>query len=92
MYAGDTSLACASISIEDITKSVNAELENLRKWLHGNKLTLNVAKATSIIIGTNRKIHQSNSRELVQAHLKISGEAIEQKTLVKYIGLFWISK
>ena len=87
MYADDTSLAYASNSIDDITKSMNAELENLRKWLHGNKLTLNVAKTTSMIIGTNRKLHQSNSGDLIQAHFKISGEAIEQKTSVKYLGV-----
>ena len=65
---------------------MNAELENLRKWLHGNKLTLNVADTTSMIIGTNRKLHQSNSEELIHAHFKILGEAIEQKTSVKYPG------
>ena len=87
MYADDTSLAYASNSIDDITKSMNAELENLRKWLHGNKLTLNVAKTTSMITGTNRKLHQSNRQKLIQAHFKISGEAIEQKTSVKYLGV-----
>ena len=40
-----------------------------------------------MIIGTNRKLHQSNSGELIQAHFKISGEAIEQKTSVKYLGV-----
>ena len=66
---------------------MNAELKNLRKWLHGNMLTLNVAKATSMIIGTNRKLHHSNSGELLQAHFKISGETIEQKKSVKYPGV-----
>ena len=87
IYADDTSLAYASNSIDDINKSMNAELENLRKWLHANKLTLNVAKTTSMIIGTNRKLHQSNSGELMLAHFKLSGEAIEQKTPAKYLGL-----
>ena len=41
---------------DDITKSMTAELENVIKWLHGNKLTLNVAKTTSMIIATNRKL------------------------------------
>ena len=66
---------------------MNTELESLRKWLRGNKLTLNVTKTTSMIIGTNRKLHESNSGELIQAHFKISGEAIEQKTSVKYLGV-----
>ena len=83
MYADDTSLAHAS-GIDDITKSMNAELENLRKWMHGNKLTSSVVKTTSLIIGTNRKLHESNSRERTQAHFKISGEAIEQKKSLKY--------
>ena len=38
-------------------------------------------------IGTNRTLHQSNSGELVQAHFKRSGKAIEQKTSVKYLGV-----
>ena len=87
MYADDTSLAYAFNSIDDITTAMNTELESLKKWLHGNKLALNVTKTTSMIIGTNRKLHESNSGELIQAHFKISGEAIEQKTSVKYLGV-----
>ena len=63
---------------------MNAELENLRKWMHGNKLTLSVVKTTSLITGTNRKLHYSNSRERTQAHFKISGEATEQIKSLKY--------
>ena len=40
-----------------------------------------------MIIGTNRRLHESNSGELIEAHFKISGEAIEQKTSVKYLGV-----
>ena len=87
MHADDTSLAYSSNGTDDITTSMNAELENQRKWLHANKLTLNIAKTTSTIIGTNRKLHQSNSEELIQTHFKISGEAIDQKTYVKYLGV-----
>ena len=85
IYADGTSLAYAFNSLEDMAKSMNADLENLRKWLHGDKLTLNAAKTISMIIGTNRKLPGSSSGELIQAHFKISGEAIEQKTYVKYL-------
>ena len=51
------------------------------------KLTLNVTRTTSMIIGTNRKLHESDSGELTQAHFKISEEAVEQKTSVKYLGV-----
>ena len=87
MYADDTSLAYASNSIDDITKAMNTELENLKKWLHGNKLSVNIAKTASMMMGNNRKLHQSNSGELIQAHFKASGEAIEQKISVKYQGV-----
>ena len=86
MYVEDTSLAYASSIVDNITKSLNGELESLRKWLHGNTLTLNVAKTPSMIIGTNRKLHQSNSGELIQAHFKILAEAIEPKKSIKYVG------
>ena len=85
MYVDDTSSAYASSNIGEITKSMNAELENLRKWLQENKLALNAVKTTSMIIGTNRTLHQSNRGELIQAHLKISEKAIGQKTAVKYL-------
>ena len=65
---------------------MNAEMESVRKWLHGIKLTLNVAKTASMIIGTDRKLHQSNSGEPTQAHFKILGEAIEQIKSVQYLG------
>ena len=74
-----------------------AEQENLRKWLDGNKLTLYVAQ-TSNILGTNRKKHQTNSGELIKVHFKMSGEAIEQKKILKrprsYFGnkFFFIRK
>ena len=83
MFADDTNFASTSISIDDITKFMNAEPENVRKWLLGNKLTLNVAKTASVKMGSNRKLHQSHSLELIQTHFKISGEATEQKISVK---------
>ena len=87
MNADDTSLAYASNSIDDLARSMNAELENLREWLYGSKLTLNVVRTRSVIIGTSRKLHQSNSEELIHKHFKISGEVIEQKILVMYLAV-----
>ena len=56
MYADDTSLAQSANDIKDIDNVMNSELENLKEWLHGNKLSLNVTKATSI-----PKQHQNRS-------------------------------
>ena len=56
MYADDTSLAQSANDIKDIDNVMNSELENLKEWLHSNKLSLNVTKATSI-----PKQHQNRS-------------------------------
>ena len=50
MHADDTSLAYASSRIDDIAKAMNTERENIRKWLHVNKLTLNFTKTTSMVM------------------------------------------
>ena len=36
---------------------MNIELENLKVWLHGNKLSLTVAKTTCMLIGTRHTIN-----------------------------------
>ena len=39
MYAVDTTIYYSSPSIDDINASINADLEALRCWLEGNKLS-----------------------------------------------------
>ena len=52
MYADNTSRAHSAKDVKDITSTMNIELENLMVWLHSNKLSINVAKTTSMLIGT----------------------------------------
>ena len=70
LYADDTCIAHASNSIDDLTESMNTELEKLIKWLHGNKLTLNVTKTTSMIIDTNRNCIKATAGSLYRHSLK----------------------
>ena len=42
--------------IDDVENAVNSDLENLRKWLMANKLSLNVAKTEFQIIGTKQNL------------------------------------
>ena len=87
MYADDTSLAYSAKDVKDITSTMNAELENLKVWLHGNKLSLNLAKTTSMLIGTRHSINDKITAEPLRANFVISGEHIEQKPSVKYLGV-----
>ena len=42
MYADDTSISFTARSVNDLNLTMNKELDSLRKWLQGNKLSLNV--------------------------------------------------
>ena len=59
MYADDTSLAHSAKDVKDITSTMNIELENLKVWLHVNKLSLNVAKTTSMLTDTRHTINNT---------------------------------
>ena len=67
---------------------MNIELVNLKIWLHGNKLSLNVAKTTSMLIGTRHTINDKVTTEPLRANFVISGEPIEQKPFIKYLGVY----
>ena len=47
-YLPDLALICP-IKLQD---DLNQDLVNLQNWLHGNKLSLNVVKTQSLIIGS----------------------------------------
>ena len=88
MYAYDNSLAHSAKEVKDITSTMNIELENLRVWLHGNKLFLNVAKATSMLMGSIHTINDKVTTEPLRANFVISGEPIEQKPSVNYLRVY----
>ena len=62
-------------------------MKNLKVWLHGNKLSLNVAKTTSMLIGTRHSTNDEITAEPLRANILISGKHIEQKPSVKYLGV-----
>ena len=87
MYADNTSLAHSAKDVKDISSTMNAELDNLKVWLHGNKLSLNVAKTTSMLIGTRHTINDKITVETLRTNFVISGEQIKQKPSFKYLGV-----
>ena len=52
MYADDTSISYSSKSVSDLCNANNSDLQNLSSWLQSNKLSFNVAKTQSTILGT----------------------------------------
>jgi hypothetical protein len=54
LFADDTNLTASGDSITDVVTVVNSDLQNFRKWLTANKLSLNVAKTKTefMLIGS----------------------------------------
>ena len=47
MFADDTNLSCTGRTSADIEYKINKDLDNIRKWITCNKLTLNLKKLSS---------------------------------------------
>ena len=56
MFADDTNITASGNCMNDIESAVNSDFERFRKWLMGNKLSLNVAKAEFQLIGTKHTV------------------------------------
>ena len=87
MYADDTSIYYSSKSISSINNAVNKDLQSLKSWLDENKLSLNVAKTQSILIGSRYKIRAVEQPDNQKPFLHIGDEAISIITSTKYLGI-----
>ena len=48
MYADDTSISYSSSSLVEMEQTLNSELNDLKLWMQGNKLSLNVLKTQAM--------------------------------------------
>ena len=55
MYADDTNLCYRSDDIHQLNEAMNKDLTSVFEWLKGNKMSLNAAKTSTIIISTKQK-------------------------------------
>lgn len=63
-------------------EALNDDLLQVSQWLHGNKLSLNLTKTKSMIIGSNRKLVGISSFSL-----SIFDTDINSVTSFKYLGV-----
>ena len=56
MYADDTSISFSSNLIPVINQKVNSDLLCLKTWMESSKLSLNVTKTQTILIGGRKKL------------------------------------
>ena len=87
MYADDTAISLSSKSIDDLQNDLNLDLLNLQDWLHANKLSLNVVKTQSLIIGSGPSIRMIENQPDAPPSFSIGDQDIEMITYTRYLGV-----
>ena len=87
MYADDTSLSFASNNIDDLNRFMNEDLNCLKDWLQGNKLSLNVLKTHAMVVGSRPKLKRIADEVSGQPSFFINGTQIETVERTKYLGV-----
>ena len=84
MFADDTNLTASGDSVPIVQAAVNSDLENLRKWVIANKLSLNVAKTEFMLIGSKSMIKKISDP---QPNVFINNKQIKRVYECKTLGL-----
>ena len=66
MYADDTNISYSSKSVDEINSAINDDLSNLKLWLEGNKLSLNVTKTQAMLIGSRAKLQNISNSDVIK--------------------------
>ena len=86
MYADDTSISFSSNSIPDINKKVNSDL-CLKTWMESNKLSLNVTKTQTILIGSRKKLKDIENFDPQNLQIVIDQEPVSKIKQFRYLGI-----
>ena len=87
MYADDTRLIFVSDSVTHINDCVNDDLNNLKSWLRGNKLSLNVAKTHSLVVGSRKRLKDINDDRVTKSSFVVGEENVSIVEYIKYLGV-----
>ena len=87
MYADDTAISHSSNCLSELQDELNGDLVNLQNWLHGNKLSLNVVKTHSLIIGSGPNIQKIEKWTEAKPCFEIGDQKINMITDTKYLGV-----
>jgi hypothetical protein len=77
LYADDS-----ATTANEVTGTLNKELQSVLEWVASNKLVLNMYKTKSIVFGTNHSLSYRPTLNLV-----MKGVAVEQVEEIKLHGV-----
>ena len=64
MFADDTNITVAAVSLTEVESKNNLDLENLNRWLVANRLSLSVTKTEFMVIGSHQRVRASGNEEI----------------------------
>ena len=73
MYPDDSTIYVSATTANEVTETLNKELQSVVEWVASKELVLNISKTKSIVFGTN---HSLSSRP--QLNLVMNGVPVEQ--------------
>ena len=65
MYADDSTTYASATPANEVTDTLNKELQSVLEWVASNKLVLNISKSKSIAFGTNNSLNSRPPLNLV---------------------------
>ena len=83
LFADDTVLVANSPDIYDAYVQLQRDIDNVANWCKGNKLSINIKKNKSMVVGTRSMV----KKHVIIPRLKISGKNIEYVHQYKYLGV-----
>ena len=87
MHTDDTSISFSSNSIPDISKKVNSDLLCIKTWMESNKLSLNVTKTQTILIGGRKKLKDIENPDPQNLQIVIDQEPFSMIKHIRYLGI-----
>ena len=87
MYADDTSISYSSKNIDELNETLNSDLDSLKQWLEGNKLSLNVIKTQAMVIGSRPNIKKISDKSVPTPSFAIGNSHIDVVDNAKYFGV-----
>ena len=87
MYADDTSTSYSSKNIDELNETLNSDLDSLKQWLEGNKLSLNVIKTQAMVIGSRPNIKRISDKSVPTPSFAIGNSQIDVVDNAKYLGV-----
>lgn len=82
MYADDTLIYISGNNLDDLVRKLNADLENISKWLKFNKVKNNVVKTKYMILKNKFKKYNVDNITIVMDDIEV--EYVES---MKYLGV-----